>query len=113
LGEFDVAHANRYQTPDKFRQQLWNDAGPAVDSMMVQLTMIKENLEDDKAGMPFEWMRVSKELCTFLDEEVGSGISDELIYINNMLAEMYQMNPTGVRNFNPLNEEPDEALNAS
>ena len=52
--------------------------------MMVQLTMIKDNLEDDEAGMPFEWMGVSKELCTFLDKEVGSGISDQLIYINNM-----------------------------
>ena len=26
---------------------------------------------------------------------------------------MYQMNPTGVRTFDPLNEELDEALNAS
>jgi hypothetical protein len=75
--------------------------------------MIKDNLEDDKAGMPFEWMGVSKELHIFLDEEVGSGISDQLIYINDMLAEMYQMNPTGVMTFDPLNEEPDEALNAS
>jgi len=48
-GKFDVAHANKYQTPDNFKQQLWNDAGPAVDSLMVQLTMIKDNLEDDEA----------------------------------------------------------------
>jgi len=53
-GEFDVAHANKYQTPDNFKQQLWNDVGPTVDSMMVQLTMIKDKLEDDEAGMPFE-----------------------------------------------------------
>jgi len=108
-----MAHANKYQTPDNFKQQLWNDAGPTVDSMMVQLTMIKDNLEDDEAGMPFEWMGVSKELRTFLDKEVGSGISDQLTFINGMLAEMYQMNPTGVRTFDPLYEEPDEALNAS
>jgi hypothetical protein len=81
--------------------------------MMVQLTMIKDNLEDDESGLPFEWTRVSKELCAFLDEEVGSRISDQLIYINNLLAEMYQMNPTGVRTFDLLNEEPDKALNAS
>ena len=81
--------------------------------MMVQLTMIKDNLEDNKAGMPFKWTRVSKELCAFLDQEVGSGISNQLMYINNMLAEMYQMNPTEVRTFDPLNKEPDEALNAS
>jgi len=47
--------------------------------MMVQLTMIKDNLEDDEAGMPFKWMGVSKELCTFLDDEVGSRISNQLI----------------------------------
>jgi hypothetical protein len=113
LGEFDAVHANKFQTPNNFKQQLWNDAGPTVDSMMVQLTMIKDNLEDDKAGMPFEWMGVIKELHTFLDKEIGNRISDQLIYINNMLAEMYQMNPTGVRTFHPLNEEPDEALNTS
>jgi len=75
--------------------------------------MIKDNLEDEEAGMPFQWMGVSKELCTFLDEEVGSGISDQIIYINNMIVEMYQMDPKGVRTFDPLNEEQDEELNAS
>ena len=112
-GEFDAVHANKFQTPENFKQQLWNDAGPTVDSMLIQLTMIKENLEDDEAGMPFEWMGVSKELHTFLEEEVGSGISDKIIYINDMIVEMYQMNPTGVRTFDPLNEEEDEELNAS
>ena len=37
-----------------FWQQLWNKAEPMIDSMMVQLTIIKDNLEDSKAGMPFE-----------------------------------------------------------
>jgi hypothetical protein len=63
--------------------------------------------------MPFKWMGVSKELCTFLDKEAGKGISDQLTYINNMLAEMYQMNPTGVRTFDTLNEEPDKEQNTS
>jgi hypothetical protein len=53
-------------------------------------------------------MGMSKELCAFLDKEAGKGISDQLTYINNMLAEMYQMNPTEVRTFNLLNKEPDE-----
>jgi hypothetical protein len=70
-------------------------------------------LEDEEAGMPVEGMGVSKELHTFLDEEVGSGISDQIIYINEMIVEMYQMNPTGVRTFDPLNMEEDEELNAS
>jgi len=113
LGEFAVVHANKFQTPENFKQQLWNDAGPTVDSMVIQLTMIKDNLEDDKAGLPIEWMSVSKELCTFLNEEVGSGISDQIIYINDMIVEMYQMNPTGVRTFDPLNAVEDEELSAS
>jgi hypothetical protein len=112
-GEFDVVHANKFQTPDNFKQQLWNDASPTVDSMVIQLTMIKDNLEDDEAGLPLEWMGVSKELCTFLDKEVGSGISDQIIYISDMIVEMYQMNPTGVRTFDPLNAVEDEELNAS
>jgi hypothetical protein len=81
--------------------------------MVIQLTMIKDNLEDDEAGLPIEWMGVSKELRTFLDEEVGRRISDQIIYINDMIVEMYQMNPTGVRTFDPLNAVEDKVLNTS
>ncbi len=102
-GEFDAVHANKFQVPKNLRQQLWNEAGPTIDSMMVQLTMIKDDLEDNEAGMPFEWMGVSTELRTFLDKEVRDGISAQLIHTNDMLAEMYEMNPTGVRTFDPLN----------
>jgi hypothetical protein len=112
-GEFDAVHANKFQAPKKFRQQLWNKAGPTVDSMMVQLAMIKEYLEDEEAGMPFKWMGMSKELRAFLDKEAGEGISDQLSLINDMLAEMYQMNPTEVRTFDPLSKEPDKDQNAS
>jgi len=112
-GEFDAVHANKFQTPYNFKQQLWNDAGPTVDSMVILLTMIKENLEDDEAGLPFEGMGVSKELRTFLDKAVGSGISDQIIYINDIIVEMYQMNPTGVRTFDPLNTVEVDELNAS
>jgi hypothetical protein len=115
-GEFDVVHTNRFQAPENFVQQLWNKAGPTVDSMMVQLTMIKENLEDKDAGMPFGWMGMSKEQRTFLDKDARKGISDQLTYINNMLAEMYQMyqmNPKEVRTFDLLNKEPDKEQNAS
>jgi hypothetical protein len=41
------------------------------------------------------------------------GRSDQLTYIDEMIEEMYQMNPTGVRNFDPLNEEQDEEQNAN
>jgi hypothetical protein len=66
-GEFDAVHANKYQNPDNFRQQLWNDAGPTVDSMMVQLSMINDNLADDEAGTSLEWMGISKGIRAFLD----------------------------------------------
>jgi hypothetical protein len=42
-GEFDVVHANKFQMPENFKQQLWNKAGPTVDSMMIQLNLIKGN----------------------------------------------------------------------
>jgi hypothetical protein len=58
-------------------------------------------------------MGVSKELHAFLDKEAGKGISDQLTYINYMLAEMYQMNPTEARTFDPLNKELDKEQNAS
>ncbi len=44
--------------------------------MMVQLAMIKKNLGDEEAGMPFGWMGMSEELRAFLDKEAGKGISD-------------------------------------
>jgi hypothetical protein len=81
--------------------------------MMIQLNLIKENLEHNKADIHFEWMGVSKELHLFLDKEAGKGISDQITYINDMLVEMYQMNPAGVRNFDPLNVESDKEQNAS
>ncbi len=112
-GEFDAVRANKFQAPNNFRQQLWNNAGPTIDSMMVQLTMIMDNSEDNKAGLPFKWMGVSTELCTFLDKKVGDGIGAQLIYINNMLAEMYEINPTGVWAFDLLNMEPDNIPDAS
>ena len=43
-GKFDAVHASKYQNPVNFRQQLWNDTGPTVDSMMVQFSMINDNL---------------------------------------------------------------------
>ncbi len=67
-GEFDAVHANKYQNPDNFRQQLWNDAGPTVDSMMIQLSMINDNLADDEAGISLEWMGISKELRAFFGQ---------------------------------------------
>jgi hypothetical protein len=113
LGELDAVRANKFQMPENFKQQLWNKAGPTVDSMMIQLNLIKGNLEDNKAGMPFEWVGMSEELCLFLDKEAGEGIPDQITYINKMLAEMYQMNPSGVRNFDPLNDESDDEHDAS
>ncbi len=113
LGGFDAVHANKFQMPKKFKQQLWNEAGPTVNSMMIQLNLIKGNLEDNKAGMPFEWVGVSEELRLFLDKEAGEGISDQITYIDKMLVEMYQMNPFGVRNFDPLNVESDKEQEAS
>ena len=67
-GEFDAVHANKYQNPDNFRQQLWNNAGPTVDSMMIQLSMINDNLADDEAGISLEWMGISKELRGFFGQ---------------------------------------------
>ncbi len=113
LGEFDTVHANKFQTQENFKQQLWNEAGPTVDSMMIQLNLIKGNLEDNKAGMPFEWVGVSNELCIFLDEEAGEGISDQIQYINEMLVELYQMNPSEARKFDLLSVESDNEHNAS
>jgi hypothetical protein len=113
LGKFDAIHANKYQEPNNFKQQLWNEAGPTIDNTMVQLTLIKANLEDKEARMPLKWMGVSKELHTLLDNEAGGEISDQLTYINDMLVEMYQMNPTGFRNFDPLNYNLDKEQNAS
>ncbi len=80
---------------------------------MVQLTMINDNLVDDEAGLQIEWMGVSKELRTFLEEEAGNGISKQRTYINDMLAEMYQMNPMEVRTFDPLDNKQGKSPNAS
>jgi hypothetical protein len=81
--------------------------------MMIQLTLINQNLEYYEAEIPFKWTGVSKELRLFLDKEAGKGISDQITYIDDMLAEMYQMNPAGVRNVDLLNVELDKEQNTS
>jgi hypothetical protein len=108
-----MVHADKFQMPVSFKQQLWNKAGSTIDSMMIQLTLITENLGHYEAEIPFKWLGVSKELHLFLDEEKGKRISDQITYINDMLAKMYQMNPTGVRNFDLLNVESDKEQNTS
>ena len=112
-GELDAVHANKFQHPVNFKQQLWNDAGPTVDSMVIQLTLIMDNLMGDQAGLQIEWMGVSKELRTFLEEEAGQEPSKQRTYVNDMIAEMYQLNPSEVRIFDPLVPEQGEPPNAS
>jgi hypothetical protein len=112
-GELDAVHTNKFQVPENFKQKLWNNAGPTVNSMMIQLNLIKGNLEDNEAGMPFEWVGMSKKLRLFLVEEAGEGISDQITYTGAILVELYQMNPSGVRNFDPLSDKLDKDVDAS
>jgi hypothetical protein len=56
---------------------------------------------------------VSEELRLLLVEEAGEGISDQIIYIDAMLVELYQMNSSGVRTFDPISNELDEDYDAS
>jgi hypothetical protein len=81
--------------------------------MVIQLTLIMDNLVDDEAGLQIEWMGVSKELRTFLEEEAGQEPSKRRTYVNDMIAEMYQLNPLEVRIFDPLVQEQGEPPNTS
>jgi hypothetical protein len=112
-GELEAVHANRFHCPVSFKQQLWNDAGPTVDSMVVQLSLIKDNLRDDEAGLQIEWMGVSKYLRAFLEVEAGQDPSEQRLYVEDMITEMYQLNPSEVRTFDPLIQEQEESPYAS
>ena len=112
-GELEAVHANRFHRPVSFKQQLWNDAGPTVDSMVVQLSLIKDNLRDDEAGLQIEWMGVSKYLRAFLEVEAGQDPSEQRLYVEDMITEMYQLNPSEVRTFDPLIQEQEESPYAS
>ena len=93
-GELEAVHANRFHRPDSFKQQLWNDAGPTVDSMVVQLSLIKDNLRDDEAGLQIEWMGVSKDLRAFLEGEAGHDPSDQRLYVENTVSYTHLTLPT-------------------
>ena len=84
-----------------------------MDSMVVQLTLIMDNLGDEEAGLQIEWMGVRKELRTFLEEEAGQEPSKQHTYVDDMIAEMYQLNPSEVRTFDPLFKEQGEPPNTS
>jgi hypothetical protein len=54
-GVFDVAHFNKFESPENFKQLLWNVAGPSPGSMTIMLELLKDDLEDNQAGLPADF----------------------------------------------------------
>jgi hypothetical protein len=65
-GVFDMAHSNKFESPENFKQLLWNVAGPSPGSMYIMLELLKDDLEDNQAGLPADFKQIPPSILEYL-----------------------------------------------
>jgi hypothetical protein len=73
-GVFEARYTNTFEEPNSFKELLWNIAGPSVESMIIFLHLLKDDLEAEKAGLPVEFHKIPATLLALLVEEVQARI---------------------------------------
>jgi hypothetical protein len=71
---FEARYTNTFEEPNSFKELLWNIAGPSVESMIIFLHLLKDDLEAEKAGLPVEFHKIPATLLALLVEEVQARI---------------------------------------
>jgi hypothetical protein len=51
--EFEASFSKKYKNPKDFKQELWNNTGPSPESMIVYINLLRKELEDANADLPF------------------------------------------------------------
>ena len=76
--EFDAQWGKKFEEPDGFRQQLWNDAGPSLEAMtgwceaIIEETKLQEDTIEWGIQMDAsDLLGITSELRTFLIDEAG------------------------------------------
>jgi hypothetical protein len=104
-GVFDASHANLFEEPKSFKEHLWNLAGPSVGSMSIFLNLLKDNLEEDKAGFPAGFSKIPQHLLTLLAEEAGKDRRDQIEYAEEILKALNKIGQTNSHEGAPTLDE--------
>jgi hypothetical protein len=111
LGEFKVAHSQKYQNPESFLQALWNKAGPVVGSMKIMLKLIKTEFKGEVTGLTADSSNVPQTLIDFLLNEAGKDPHDPIAFLNqtaNQLSQFDDKSNTGDNKDEDMNAHPPD-----
>ena len=90
-GVFDVAHSNKFESPENFKQLLWNIAGPSPGSMTIMLELLKDDLEDNQAGLPADFKQIPPSILEYMVSEAGEDRGDQIKFIKEIMEAMEQI----------------------
>jgi hypothetical protein len=85
---FDAEHNKKHTDPMKFLQSLWNTAGPSLGAMIIQLELIKEELEADILGIPAKIKKIPAQLIDFMIKEVGKNSKETICFIEGHILHL-------------------------
>jgi hypothetical protein len=93
-GVFDARYTNTFEEPNNFKELLWNIAGPAAESIIILLHLIKDDLEAEAAGLPVEFHKILATLMALLVEEAGKDHGEQIEYIEVILEGLDKLVPS-------------------
>jgi hypothetical protein len=93
-GVFEARYTNTFKEPNSFKKLLWNIAGPSVESMIIFLHLLKDDLEAEEAGLPVEFHKIPATLLALLVEEAGKDHGEQIEYIEVILEGLDKLVPS-------------------
>jgi hypothetical protein len=89
-GVFDANHSQRYVNPAKFRQALWNEAGPTVGAVKIMLEMMRMEFDGELLGLKADLTHFSQQLFNFLIKESGENHKDTIAFLDQTSEDISQ-----------------------
>jgi len=102
---FNASYTKAFEEPNTFKELLWNLAGPSVGSMIILLSLLKNDLEEDEAGLPAGFEKIPVNLLALLVEEAGKERREQIEYIKEILQALNKICQTNSHNEAPSLEE--------
>jgi hypothetical protein len=93
-GVFDASHTNAFDEPNTFKELLWNLAGPSVGSISIFLNLLKDDLEEDQAGLQAGFDKIPVTLLALLAKEAGTERRAQIEYTEEILKTLHKISQT-------------------
>jgi hypothetical protein len=90
-GVFGVAHSNKFESPETFKQLLWHEVGPSPGSMTIMLELLKADLEDDQAGLSADFKQIPPSILEYMVSEAGEDRGDQIKFIKEIMEAVEQI----------------------